>query len=178
MKDFKLVVIIGKTGSGKTTFLKNFLKDVGYLVLDIAGSWSEIKEITELSEITKYKNTEKRRITTLLIDYEEEVISEILKLRYINLIIEDADVFIHIVNKKIYNHIFYAYRHYKMNVFVVVHSYSDAIMKVMNTADFFIIFDVKTTDKYKITANERYKYLILSREQFEELNQRLLKQKN
>jgi hypothetical protein len=140
MNDYKLLLIVGQTGMGKTSFVKELLKNKIYVVLDPAGAWYGVKEIGSLNELKGYRKDKSIRITTLLYKNEVEVVSTIQNFKKINLVIDDADTFIFYRNKIIYNPFFYAYRHLQQNVFVICHSFDDVPRPVLRTADFFIVF--------------------------------------
>jgi hypothetical protein len=97
MSDYKLLLIVGQTGMGKTSFVKELLKNKIYVVLDPAGAWYGIKEIQNLNELKGYRKDKSIRITTLLYKNEVEVVSTIQNFKKINLVIDDADTFIFIV---------------------------------------------------------------------------------
>ena len=158
---YRLTLIVGKTGSGKTTWLRNLLGKSHFLVLDPVGAWGDIREITEVEKILQYKRGQ-RRITQLLYEAESETIKTVQKLRNVNLIIDDADTFIFYRNKIIYNPFFYAYRHLRMNVFVITHSFQDTPRTILRTADFIVVFDV-AQNPYNLYG-EKFRPRIFSRD--------------
>jgi hypothetical protein len=162
MSDYKLLLIVGQTGMGKTSFVKELLKNKIYVVLDPAGAWYGIKEIQNLNELKSYKKDKSIRITTLLYKNEIEVISIIQNFKKINLVIDDADTFIFYRNKIIYNPFFYAYRHLQQNVFVICHSFDDVPRPVLRTADFFVVFP--HISKLNIPSGEKFNPKIYKRE--------------
>jgi hypothetical protein len=162
MSDYKLILIVGQTGMGKTSFVKELLKNKIYVVLDPAGAWYGIKEIGSLNELKSYRKDKSIRITTLLYKNEVEVVSTIQNFKKINLVIDDADTFIFYRNKIIYNPFFYAYRHLQQNVFVICHSFDDVPRPVLRTADFFVVFP--HISKFNIPSGEKFNPKIYKRE--------------
>ncbi|MEO0144797.1 MAG: hypothetical protein ABIL89_03085 [candidate division WOR-3 bacterium] len=163
MSDYKLLLIVGQTGMGKTSFVKELLKNKIYVVLDPAGAWYGIKEIQNLNELKGYRKDKSIRITTLLYKNEVEVVSTIQNFKKINLVIDDADTFIFYRNKIIYNPFFYAYRHLQQNVFVICHSFDDVPRPVLRTADFFVVFP-HISKILNIPSGEKFNPKIYKRE--------------
>ncbi len=163
MKDYKLVLVVGQTGTGKTTWIKNLLKQYNYLVLDPVGAW-QLRELKTLDEVKNWPYNYRAKITKLLFESEVEVIKIIQNKPKIHLIIDDADTFIFYRNKIIYNPFFYGYRHLKQNIFVICHSFNDVPQSVLRTSDYIVVFP--HISKLDIKGGEKFNPIIYDKNTF------------
>jgi hypothetical protein len=167
-KDYKLVAVIGRTGTGKTTFLKKYIVDKfkNNIIIDFTNAWEVfgIEEIQDFESLKSYKGGTYRLFKLVLYEELEEKAIEVLKLKSnYNLIIDDADVRIFRMAKKYYKDLFFAYRHLKINVFIVCHSIQDIPLEVRRVLDYMVLFQI-SDNKYKIQNKlDKYQFIIYNR---------------
>ncbi|MFZ8804313.1 MAG: hypothetical protein ACO2PO_15190, partial [Candidatus Calescibacterium sp.] len=63
--DYKLILVIGQTGTGKTTWVRKLLGNQPYIVIDPVGAWSDIPEAKTLEELDNWQGKTPIRITSL-----------------------------------------------------------------------------------------------------------------
>ncbi len=175
--DYDLNLVVGRRGSGKTTFLKGVVKFeletlIPVIVFDPTGhAWSEFEECIKIKDVKRnIKEKKPFRISTLLFMREEEIVKKIMYARNVVTIFDDADVWIFKQNKKIYNVFFYANRHIKQHVYVVCHSFNNVPRAVIEGADYFIVFSHTSYDDeffaFSDVKGELYEPLIYPGEVF------------
>lgn len=169
-KDYKLIAVVGRTGTGKTTFLKNYIVDKfkNNIIIDFTNAWETfgIKEIQDFETLKNYRGGTYRLFKLVLYEELEEKAIEILKMKSnYNLIIDDADVRIFRLAKKYYKDLFFAYRHLKINVFIVCHSIQEIPAEVRRVLDYMVLFQI-SDNKYKIQNKlNKYQFIIYNREE-------------
>ena len=166
-KDYKLVLIVGQTGTGKTAWVRKLLENKPYIVIDPVGAWYDIPETTSIQEILKWRRRKPLRITTLIHEYEEDVLNVLRRQRRINVVVDDADTFIFIRPRGRWMSFFFAYRHLKQNIFIICHSYADVPASVKRTADIHVVFP--HISPVPIPGGEKHNPKIYTREQILEL---------
>jgi Cdc6-like AAA superfamily ATPase len=166
-KDYKLILVVGQTGTGKTAWVRKLLEGKPYIVIDPVGAWSDIPEAKSTQEIWNWKGRKPLRITTLIHEYEEDVLNVLRRMRKINVVVDDADTFIFIRPRGRWMSFFFAYRHLKQNIFIICHSYADVPSSVKRTADFHVVFP--HISPVPIPGGEKFNPKIYSRDQILEM---------
>jgi Cdc6-like AAA superfamily ATPase len=166
-KDYRLILIVGQTGTGKTTWVRKVLEGKPYIVIDPVGAWSDIPEVKTIQEILSWNGKKPLRITTLIHQNEEEVLNALRRLHKIHLVVDDADTFIFSNPRGRWKSLFFAYRHLKHNLFILCHSYADIPSSVKRTADVHVVFP--HISPVPIPGGEKFNPKIYSRDQVLEI---------
>jgi len=136
--DGKLIIVVGATRSGKTTYVKTKLlkghKNI--VVITIAPVW-EYKEIYTISEWKQYRGG-KVRITTMLFspDFTPEIL---LWKRGYTLVIDDAPAIISQRSNLAWDKILLTYRNHAINVIYISQTFRKIPRHILSIADFFVI---------------------------------------
>jgi len=165
--DYRLILVVGQTGTGKTTWVRKLLENQPYIVIDPVGAWSDIPEAETLEELDRWQGKTPIRITSLIHEMEEEVLETLKTFQKINLVIDDADTFIFLRPRGYWMSFFFAYRHLKHNIFIICHSYADVPTSVKRTADLHIVFP--HISPVPIPGGQKFKPRIYTRDQVLEI---------
>ncbi len=138
--DGSFIIVVGATRSGKTTWVKNFLRRsrASVLILTTASApWADVKELKSKKDLY-YWSGGWARLTGLLFDKSFTPSKLLWKNNYV-LVIDDAPALISSRSNLDWDRILLVHRNYGITIFYVTQSFRKVPKHILNTADIFVI---------------------------------------
>ncbi|MEO0208033.1 MAG: hypothetical protein ABIL50_05690 [candidate division WOR-3 bacterium] len=169
-RDGQLIIVIGATRSGKTTYAKKLVGNArNVVVCTISPVW-EYREITNINDWKAYKGG-RVRITTFLFDKEFSPSMLLWKRGYI-LVLDDAPAIISSRSNLNWDKVLLTFRNHSITVIYISQTFRKIPRHVLANADYFVvgylpnIYDEERylSDIYgtaiKLPTNEPFKFKI------------------
>lgn len=138
-----LIIVIGHTGQGKSTWVRNFIKDKRQYIFDVNNEYTDLPSDNRIS--SKMRN----------IDMDKEKFIKICsQLNNTNCVFEDATGFIRGKIEDSFSKLIVAKRHRKNNYILLFHSINRVPPEIMELSNYVILF--KTIDNVE-TVEKKFK---------------------